>query len=370
MLRKGLILMILVSGLVLSGACRKESGGEATPAELTDSHSAGLNPGALDIAGFKAERVERRVLSIPVKATGTIVFNPSRLVCLTARVGGRIEAVYAFEGDRVKEGQDLLALYSLDYLSAQQELIQLVRQEERARKAGDEESASLASGLIGAAVRKIRLLGVSEKEVNRVRETQAIDDLLLVRAPFAGRVVAAGAVTGDYVETGKELFQLADLETLWAMANIFEKDLRLVRPGAKAEVRVQAYPGESFAGRLTVLGAVEEAETRTVQGRVELPNPSGKLKPGMYADITLSSPETAEVLAVPAGAVRVVEGQSIVFIQQSADRFVPRKVKTGREFDGRVEILEGLSEGEVIAAEGSFSLKAEMLKKTLGEEHE
>jgi Cu(I)/Ag(I) efflux system membrane fusion protein len=370
MSKKNLIFIILAGGLVLSGACRKESGGEAGPAESADLHSAGLNPGALDIAGFKAERVERRVLSIPVKAAGTIAFNPRRLACLTARVPGRIEAVYAFEGDRVREGQTLLALYSLDYLSAQQELIQLVMQEERARKAGDEESASLTSGLIGSAVRKIKLMGVAEEEIRKARESKTLNDHLLIKAPFAGSLVAAGAVTGDYVEIGNELFQLADLDTVWATANIFEKDLALVRAGSKAEVRVQAYPGETFTGRLTVLGAIEDAETRTVRGRVELANTGGKLKPGMYADITLISPATADVLALPATAVRNVEGKYIVFVQEAADRFVPREVKTGRAFDSWVEILEGLREGEVVATEGSFSLKAEMLKKLLGEEHE
>lgn len=370
MLKKKIMIIILMAGSAVLGACRKDSSSRESPAEAADVHQASLNPEVLDIPGLKVELVERRVLSIPVKAAGTIAFNPGRLACLTARVPGRIEAVYAFEGDRVKEGQAVLALYSLDYLSAQQELIQLLLQEERARSAGDEETASLTSGLIGSAVRKIKLMGVGEEEVQKVRENRTLNDRLLIKAPFSGSLVAQSAVTGDYVEIGNELFQLADLETLWAMANIFEKDLPLVKPGMMAEVRVQAFPQEVFIGRLTVIGAVEDAETRTVRGRIELPNPGGRLKPGMFAEIILTSAATTDILALPAAAVRNVEGKSVVFVKEAAGQFVLREVKTGRVFGSWVEVLEGLKEGEMIATEGSFSLKAEMLKKQLGEEHE
>jgi RND family efflux transporter MFP subunit len=177
-------------------------------------------------------------------------------------------------------------------------------------------------------------------------------------------------VTGDYVEVGRELFQLADLETLWATANIFEKDLPLVRPGMTAEVRVQAFPQDVFSGRLTVIGAVEDADTRTVRGRIELPNPGERLKPGMFAEIILTSPAAAEILALPASAVRYVEGKSVVFVKEAAGPFVLREVKTGRLFGSWMEVLEGLKEGDMVATEGSFSLKAEILKKQLGEQHE
>ena len=305
-----------------------------------------------------------------VKATGIIGFNQKKYVHISARVPGRIEEVLAFEGDRVKSGQTLAALYSPDFLSVQQELLHLFQQQERSRKSGDEESAKLAAGLIRSSIHRIKLMGVGEEDVQKFQESGTVSETLAVKAPFSGTLVSAGAVAGGFVEMGTELFELADLDVLWATANIFEKDLALVRPGSRAEIRTQAYPEEVFPARLALIGDVQDEVTRTTRGRLELPNPSRKLKPGMFIDVTLVPATPGESLAVPEQAVRQVEGKTVVFVQVPGGAFEPREVNLGSVISGWVEILEGLEEGEVVATEGSFSLKAEMLKKTLEGEHE
>jgi RND family efflux transporter MFP subunit len=213
-------------------------------------------------------------------------------------------------------------------------------------------------------------MGATDEDIQITQDTRELQDYLFIAAPFSGSVVAAAAIAGDYVEIGRELFQLADLSSLWATVNIFEKDLTLVKPGAEGEIRIQAYPGVTFKGRLAVLGDVVDAETRTVKGRLEVPNPALKLKPGMFADVTLGSARAAEALVIPEKAVRNVEGRNVVFVPGAAGSFVPREVRLGRVFDGWVEILEGLEDGDEVAAEGSFALKAELLKKTLEGEEE
>jgi Cu(I)/Ag(I) efflux system membrane fusion protein len=360
----------LIVGLALIPACRQSRSSPETPAEVVEEASADEHHEALTVSAVKTDKVGRRSFSVSVRATGVIGFNQKKYACISARVPGRIEEVLAFEGDRVKAGQTLVTLYSPDFLSAQQELVHLSQQQERSRKTGDEEGAKLAAGLIRSALHRIRLMGVAEEEFRKIQESGTVRETLAVMAPFSGTIVSARAVSGEFVEMGTELFELADLDVLWATANIFEKDLALVRPGSRAEVRTQAYPAEVFPGRLVLVGDVQDEVTRTTKGRLELPNPSRKLKPGMFIDVTLIPATTGESLAVPEQAVRQVEEKTVVFVQVPGGAFEPREVKLGSLIDGWAEILAGLQEGEVVATEGSFSLKAEMLKKTLEGEHE
>jgi RND family efflux transporter MFP subunit len=365
-----LVLIALVFGMAAIPACRKGRPSGEAPAGEVEKISADEPQEGLFVSAVKTEKVGRRSFSMAVKATGILGFNQKKYVCISARVPGRIEEVLAFEGDRVEGGQILASLYSPDFLSAQQELLHLFQQQERSRKSGDEESAKLAAGLIHSSLHRIKLMGVGEEDARKIQESGAVSETLAVKAPFSGTLVSAKAVSGEFVEMGTELFELADLDVLWATANIFEKDLASVRPGSRAEVRTQAYPEEVFPARLVLIGDVQDEVTRTTRGRLELPNPSRKLKPGMFIDVTLIPAATGESLAVPEQAVRQVEGKNVVFVQAPGGVFEPRTVKVGSVIGGWAEILEGLQEGEEVAVEGSFSLKAEMLKKTLEGEHE
>jgi Cu(I)/Ag(I) efflux system membrane fusion protein len=360
----------LIVGIGLLPACRKGPSPAEAPAGEVEKASADEPHEALVVSAVKTEKVGRRSFSVAVKATGIIGFNQKKYVCISARTPGRIEEVLAFEGDRVNPDQTLVTLYSPDFLSVQQELVHLSQQQERSRKSGDEESVKLAAGLIRSSVHRMKLMGVGEEDIRKIQESGTVSETLAVKAPFSGTLVSAKAISGEFVEMGTELFDLADLDILWATANIFEKDLALVRPGSRAEVRTQAYPAEVFQGRLVLIGDVQDEVTRTTRGRLELPNPSRKLKPGMFIDVTLIPETTGESLAVPEQAVRQVEGKTVVFVQGPGGAFEPREIKLGLLTGGWAEILEGLQEGEVVATEGSFSLKAEMLKKTLEGEHE
>ena len=362
------LIPMMVTVLSILGSCRRESSEPVGRVEAEESSVLRLSSEALELAGLKTARVESRAMSIPVKATGTIAFNQRKFVCLSSRVPGRIEEVYAFEGDRVKAGEKLVALYSDEYLAAQQELIQLIIQRQRALEAGDEEASSVTARLIHSAVQRLSLMGVAEQEIQGLKETRTLNYYLFIRAPFAGSIVAGRASVGAYVGRGSELFEVADLGTVWAVVDIFEKDLPLVRPGCRAEARVQAYPNQLFSGKLAVLGDVVNEATKTIKARVEIPNEEKKLKPGMFAEVNLVGIATTKALVVPHQAVRSIEGKTVVFVSGPGDDFEPREVKVGKILDGWAEILEGLEEGEVVATEGSFSLKAETLKKTLGGE--
>jgi membrane fusion protein, heavy metal efflux system len=193
--------------------------------------------------------------------------------------------------------------------------------------------------------------------------------VLPVRASLSGTVLEAGVLAGDWVDLGTNLFRLADLTSLWACLHIQEKDLSSVKAGAEAVLTTQAYPGEDFRGRLVLVGDFVAPGTRTVEGRVEVPNPSGKLKPGMYVEASVAAAGERAVIAVPEAALQDDEGRAVVFVKTGDRTFGRREVEAGERFAGYVEILGGLREGETVVTSGGFLLKSEMRKGGVEDGH-
>ena len=191
---------------------------------------------------------------------------------------------------------------------------------------------------------------------------------LELRAPIGGRVIERRGTVGEAVDRAKEIYTISDLTTLWAIAEIKEKDVALVHVGQEATLRVLAYPDQAFAAKVTLVGNEIEEKTRTLEVRLQVDNAPGKLKPGMFADVEIVTNVLDDVLVVPDDALQTLEDQQVVFVAAGGGTFTKRTVKTGREQSGRVEIANGLQEGESVVTKGSFLLKSEMLKNELAEE--
>jgi len=355
--------------LLLFPACRKvgeshyheEEAAAGTPATIT------LSAESQAIIGLKTEVATRREYLIPLRAAGRIDFNPKNYAIVVARSPGRVEEILAYEGDTVKRGQVLLRLYSPEHQALQAEYLQSLERLARAQSL----DRDLAEKMLASVERRLHLLGVIPEEMKTLAETGRIEEFLAVRSPLEGRIISRTVNKGEYVETGREFFRVADLSLLWVEINVFEKDLpHLAIPG-DCEIRVEAYPDRIFKGRVTLLADVMDEATRTFRLRAEVRNAELRLKPGMYADVFLWPKEKEKILAIPEKAVRRLEAEDAIFILTGPESFSLRPVKLGRSFAGLVEIKEGLEEGETYVVDGSFVLKSEFLKKTLeGEGHE
>jgi len=367
-------LSILILSLLLSlagAACRNSppaeseeppaKGAAAEPASIRLSDEA-VRTGGLAVEPARVVEADRYIAAV-----GELDFNGRRLAHLTARASGRIERIAAFRGERVVEGQVLAEIYSQDYLALQAEVIQAAAREVRLRGTPD---APAALAFLAAARAKLLPLGMTEAEINVLISTKSPRPFLAVRAPFNGRVIEQAAVVGDGVEPGASLFRLADLATLWAIVRIYEKDLAAVRPGVEAVLRTMAFPGEEFRGRLVLVGGVMDEKTRTVEARVEVANPAERLKPGMYVEAMIATGEKRRTLVIPESALQDFQSKPVVFVQTGPGAYELRLVETGERTGGRVEIVRGLTEGEEVVTLGSFLLKSEMLKQTMGDEHE
>jgi Cu(I)/Ag(I) efflux system membrane fusion protein len=295
------------------------------------------------------------------------MLNERRRAAITARLAGRVEKVTAFAGNRVSTGQALAEIFSQELLSMQMEYLQAI---ERTQRLGnDNVDQSTAKTILLSARRKLEVAGLSEANLRQLETAKEPLSHLHVRAPFSGAVLAAEVVQGQFVELGAHLFEIADLSTLWILADIYEQELPRLHQGMKAQVEVTPYPREMFAATLTEIFGVVDAQTRTVKARLEVQNPSGKLKPEMFASVHLTTELGGSTIKVPASAMLGETERHFVFVALNDSTFEKREVRTGVETREIVEVLDGLATGERIVTRGGFFLKSELAKETFGEEH-
>jgi cobalt-zinc-cadmium efflux system membrane fusion protein len=317
---------------------------------------------------------------------GKILPNENRLAHLSARVPGRIVAVYANLGDRVKSGDRLLLLDSPAFGEAQLEYRKTTTAVRVTEKALERAQALLDRGAIGAgeyqrreadyenaradlheAEEKLHLLGMTEQEIERLAGKElphAKVAQIFLRAPFAGEVIERNATVGEVVDPNKMLFAVADLSTVLVRADFPEQQAGRLQTGLGVEVRVSAYPQLVFRGVITYVGAMIDPTTRTVTARSNLPNPDRRLRPEMFAEVTLLTPEQP-VLAAPRAALQQVGSRTMVFIVRGPRRFESREVKIGASSNDYVEIKAGLEEGDEVVTEGSYALKSEALREQM-----
>jgi len=235
----------------------------------------------------------------------------------------------------------------------------------------------------GTLARALRLYGEGEDEIASVRSAvDANTELplptegphrLAVRAPFNGKIIERKVTPGSLVEALQPLVGVADLSSVWVFLKAYEKDLPLLEKGLSVAIRADAYPQESFPGRIDFLGSIVESASRTVQVRATVENPTEKLRPGMFVkaqvDVPKPQSEAHLVVAVPQSALQTLEARTVIFVQTEPGVFVRKLVESGHTFEGFTEILAGLKVGDVIVTEGSFVLKSEFAKALLQDEH-
>ncbi|HYZ31317.1 MAG TPA: efflux RND transporter periplasmic adaptor subunit, partial [Crenalkalicoccus sp.] len=180
-------------------------------------------------------------------------------------------------------------------------------------------------------------------------------------APFAGAILAIGATPGELVDTNREFFTLADLSFLWVYADVPARELGAVRPGARATLTVDAYPGRRFEGRVAYVADQLDPRTGTARVRCEVPNPDGALRINMFGTVAIEERLGRDGILVPDAAIQLVDGEPTVFLRTGPERFERRVVRTGLREDGQVEVTQGLEGGEKAVTQGSFQLKSALL---------
>lgn len=348
-----------------------------------------LTPRAVALMQIQVQPVERRVVEIPIRVFGRLSYDETRLRTIAAWVPGRLEKLYVdFTGVAVQAGDPMVEIYSPPLIAAQEELLQSVKAVKELEKSGEGVVLQSTRATVDASRERLRLLGLSREQIAEIESRGRGSDHLRLLAPVSGVVIERLASAGDFVETGQAVYRLADLTTLWAQLEVYEADLHGLAVGQTATFTTQSGPGEPFTGAVTFIDPMVSDPTRTVRVRVDVPNPQGKLKPGMFIRGQISavvSPATRmaqhnahgepagsagaspqaenQHLVIPATAPLLTGQRAVVYVQTpNADRptFEPRDILLGAKAGPWYVVREGLKEGELVVSHGAFKLDSEL----------
>ena len=307
-------------------------------------------------SGVCTARATKRMITDPVRTVALLTADESRVAKVQTRFSGWVERLPVSEtGTKVTKGQVLAEIYSPELFTAQQEFLTSTKW-----AVG---GPALSQDLGERARQRLELLGVSAADLAAIEKAGTPLKTLPVRAPIAGHVTFKGAVEGVFVAPGTELFEIANLDRVWAWAEVYERDLARVEVGRTATLRVESLPDRTFTGKVTFLQPTIDPQSRTLRARVEVPNAGLVLRPGMYGEVEIAS-EPREGLSIPRDALVDTGEHQYVFVEVSPMRFQPRLVEVGARGD-EVIVLSGLSEGETVVTSGNFLVDSESRRRAI-----
>jgi RND family efflux transporter MFP subunit len=357
-----------------TGASPTGAGSTSTPDVVVP-----LTPDAVKRAGIVTAPVSTGTSAAELRLPGVVQPNAYRQVLVTPLVSGRVTRVSAELGERVRRGQAMAHIYSPElaevqtrYVSARAALDAHDRELQRTQKLVEIGAASrqelerihaehaAQTAAVRSARSQLELLGMPPSTLDGDRGAQPWSATIAVPAPLDGVVTERGANVGLNVTPASTLFTVVDLSTVWIVADVYERDLAGVRVGSAATVTTTAYPDLAVKGRVSYIDPRVNAETRTAQVRVEVPNPRGDLRLGMFADVVVTGAGSA-VPMMPRSAVQNVGDRTVVYLVDPEDsgRFVEREVRLGQPDGNQVQVASGVQPGDLVVAEGSFFVKAE-----------
>ncbi|MHC4685351.1 MAG: efflux RND transporter periplasmic adaptor subunit [Planctomycetota bacterium] len=383
---------------------------DAGPRELVVSEE------AAKLMEIETSTVERKFVTAEIQMVGKIDYDETRVKHITAWVPGRIDRLYVdFTGITVSKGDHMVYLYSPELLSAQAELLQAVKAVENFKAGSSELIRRSILATLEAAREKLRLLGLTKNQIEEIEKTKEVVDHITIYAPMGGVVIEKHRTEGTYVDTGTQIYMIADLSHLWVKLDAYESDMMWIRYGQVVEFITEAYPGEAFSGKISFINPMLDAKTRTVKLRVNVDNPEGKLKPEMFVKAIVRSkvalggrvmapemagkwicpmhPDIVETkagscnicgmdlvtteslgyvkvdaagaapLVIPASAALITGKRAVVYVRQTdADKptYEGREVVLGPRAGDYYIVKSGLEEGEIVVTNGNFKIDSAM----------
>ena len=383
-----LIATLLIA--MVSGGCNRAANAPGTPANV-QATSESAQSHAIEI-----EVVQPQSIAGTIVATGKILVSEDRMANIGPVHEGRLVRLYAGQGSNVKKGQKLADLESADIDQAEADYLKALADSENARRTSLAEvkfaqatydrtkmlyeksitagknveqaehdlemaKAAAASNLAGAkaaltsARRHLLILGLRDSDIDALASKSSLGAVFSLTSPISGVVVERNGTIGATVGADANVFKIIDISRVWIDGNVFEKDLERVRRGQEVKVSVPAFPGVNFSGRVILISSVVDPETRSVKVRTEVPNPDGRLKPDMFANVQIVTDLHRTAISIPQSAVLNDAGKTVVFVNEGSG-FKKRQVNIGIQSNDRVEIIEGLSAGDKVVVKGNYLL--------------
>ena len=357
----------------------------SAPAQSAEAAEVTLSPDAIARAGITVAPVTSEAVGAALSVPATITSNAYRDTKVHSLVGGVVRQVHAELGTAVRRGQPLAVVFSgeladgqMKYLAGRAMLEADHQKRERTQKlvalgaASKQELEEVVAvheahaTEVAAARQRLIVLGLSESQVDRLRDASQVVSELAIAAPAHGVVIARGVNPGQVVSAAQELFTVTDLGTVWAIGDLYEKDFGAVRVGTEAALMVPSGGAPALRGRVAYIDPRVDPASRTAKVRVEVPNRDGALRLGMFVTLTFQTGTTEKRVVVPRAAVQSIGDRSVVYVDAGDGRFVERGVRLGAGDATTVQVLEGLRSGDRIVTAGSFFLRAEAARTRQG----
>ena len=383
--------LLLVASIC--GGCGKSGNAPSNP---SSSQANTATPESAQSHAIELETVSPQPIAGTIVATGKILVSEDRMANIGPVHEGRLVRLYVGQGSNVKKGQKLADLESADIDEAEADYLKALADYDNARSTSNAEvkfaqatydrtkmlyektitagknlqaaehdlelaKASAASSVAGtraaltAARRHLLILGLKESAIDSLASKPGLAAVFSLTSPIAGVVVERNATIGATVGSDATLFKIIDISRVWIDANVFEKDLGRVRLGQEVNISVPAFPGSSFVGKVILVSSVVDPETRSVKVRTEVPNPDGRLKPDMFANVEIVTDVHRTAISIPQSAVLNDGGQSVVFVA-AGNGYERRNVTVGIQSSDRVEIVDGLQAGDKVVVKGNYLL--------------
>jgi len=310
--------------------------------------------------GVRTARAEQRTLSKEIRAVGRVAFNEERLARLHPKTDGWIDELFIDKtGEQVNKDTILLSFYSPQLVSSQQEYLLALKNYETLDDSPFEDIRMGAAELVRSSRERLELMDVPEHQIAELEKTRKIKKNLHIHSPFDGIVMKVGMRDGQYVTPATELYMLADLRKIWVYVDIYENEMPWVAQGDTGEMTVEAIPGKVYTGKVTYIYPYMESKTRTNRIRLEFDNEDLKLKPEMFAEVTLKASKQIDAIVVPSEAIVRSGVSDQVFVVRAPGKFEPRKVVLGVSAKGLTQILSGVKAGEEVVTSSQFLIDSE-----------
>jgi membrane fusion protein, copper/silver efflux system len=316
------------------------------------------------LIGVKTVKVSLKSIRKVIRTVGRIEADERKLATINTKVEGWIEKLHVdYTGRYVKKGEPLVEIYSPELLATQQEFLSILKW---AKQPGDKKKddtlglmlAKDATAALDAARQRLRFWDISDAQIKQIQQSGKPVRTLTLYSPVSGFVTQKMAVLGIKVMPGEKLFDIADLSTLWIIADIYENELPLVKVGQQAKITLSYFPGKELSSKIDYIYPTISADTRTAKIRLTLPNPGGQLKPQMFTNVEIKI-SLGKKLVIPESAVIDTGTSQVVYVDKGEGAFEPREVELGLRADGSVEVLRGIKAGEKVATSANFLIDSE-----------
>ncbi len=322
-----------------------------------------INPVVVQNMNVRTAMVEQKDLSAIVSAIGKVEYDEQKLHTVNPKISGWIEELYLdYTGKMVRRGQPLFSIYSPELVTTQREYLLALKTRDKVEASSFEAIRDGGNSLLEATRKRLEYWDIPASEIQRLEKTGEVKKAVTLKAPATGVVLHKNAVEGEFIKVGTPAYKIADLSTVWVQASVYDYEVPWIEEGQPARMELSYQPGKTYRGSVAYIYPSLDHKTRTIQVRLEFPNPDLELKPGMFANVRISTRPKQNVTVIPNEAIIRTGERNVVFVAKGEGAFEPREVTLGMEGGQRnneIEVLEGVKPGEKIVTSAQFLFDSE-----------